>query len=525
MCAGPVCDTLGDANVGRESSSATLPSQQGVTVGGAKFRLVRVLLIGVLVVGCAGVSAAGAGAAPGPTYAVTPITAEAGIDQASFNSLGQIALTIFQGSCCDDAGYWSNGQVKILPLGLFCTTCGGFGGSAEGINAAGQIAGSVDYNGNPNYQAFREVAATGAVTLIPTLGGPDGFAHGINGAGQVVGDSETAAGDDHAFLWNGTSVRDLGTFGGHNSMALATSATGQAVGCADTTAGRAHPFRYQAGVLKDLHLPAGMTDGCAISVNTSGAILGFALNASHPNACDVWIWHAGSFTIVPKVNNQCIIRADVSAGLPDFISGGHIADNGQVVGGVNSATTGNPVPVVYQNGRNHIITGAQTPFDPESATDLFTAPGWYGAAASNNLHGLISVLGQNGDGSNTLFLLTPIRIADEDNAAIAYSGGWTRVALAGAYGGRVERAAVAGRTATFQFTGKSISLIGVRRSGFGSALVMIDGSPHGMVSEAGSAAVRKRLNTIYFAHPGTHTLRIVVQSSPFELDAITVAPH
>jgi hypothetical protein len=134
------------------------------------------------------------------------------------------------------------------------------------------------------------------------------------------------------------------------------------------------------------------------------------------------------------------------------------------------------------------------------------------------------VLGQNGDGSNTLFLLTPIRIADEDNAAIAYSGGWTRVALAGAYGGHVERTAV-GRTATFQFTGKSISLIGVRQPGFGSARVMIDGAPHGTVSEAPPAAVRRRLNAIYFTHPGTHTLRLVVQAGPFELDAITVAPH
>ena len=275
--------------------------------------------------------------------------------------------------------------MKLLPLSQACPTCDAFGGSATGINAAGQIAGSVDYNGNPNFQAFREDAATGHTTLIPTLGGPSAFAHGINGAGQVVGDSETASGDDHAFLWNGTSVRDLGTFGGHNSTALATSATGQAVGCADTAGGRVHPFRYQGGVLKDLHLPQGMTDGCAISANAAGTILGFAVSSVHPNACDVWLWRAGAFTIVPRVNGQCIITGQASAGFPVFFSGGHIADNGQVVGSVNSTTTGSPVPVVYQNGHNRIITGAQTPFDPESATGLNTAPGWYGAASSNNL--------------------------------------------------------------------------------------------------------------------------------------------
>ena len=494
-------------------------------MGSAKFRLARLSLVGVLAIGMACVSAASASAASKPVYAVTPITSEAGIDSAAFNSVGQIALSIFQGSCCDDAGYWSNGKLKTLPLGLFCTTCGGFGGSAEGINAAGQIAGSVDYNGNPNYQPFREVASTGAVTLIPTLGGPDAFGHGINGAGQVVGESETTSGADHAFLWNGSVVRDLGTFGGQNSVAWATSATGQAVGCAETGGGRLHPFRYQAGVLRDLHVPQGMTDGCAISVNTSGAILGFAVNASHPNACDVWIWRAGAFTIVPKENNQCIITGQASAGFPVFFSGGHIAANGQVVGGVNSATTGSPVPVVYQNGHDSIITGAQTPFDRESATGLNTAPGWYGAASNNNLHGLISVLGQNDAGSNTLFLLTPIRIADENSAAITYSTGWTRLALAGAYGGHIERAASAGRTATFTFTGKSVSVIGVRGPGLGSAAVTVDGVPHGAVSEAGPAAVRRRLDTIYFASPGTHTLRITVKTGPFELDAITVAPH
>jgi probable HAF family extracellular repeat protein len=494
-------------------------------MGGARVRFARWSLAVALAAGLLGASAASSAAAARPVYAVTPITAEAGIDSASFNSLGQIALSVFQGSCCDDAGYWSDGQVKILPLGHFCSTCGGFGGSADGINAAGQIAGSVDYNGNPNYQVFREVASTGAVTLVPTLGGPDAFAHGINGAGQIVGDSETLSGADHAFLWTGSTVRDLGTFGGQDSVAWATAATGQAVGCADTAGGHVHPFRYQGGALLDLHLPAGMTDGCAISVNVSGTILGFAVSSVHPKACDVWLWRAGAFTIVPKLNGQCIITGQAEAGFPIFFSGGHIADGGQVVGAVNSATTGNPVPVVYQNGSDHIITGAQTPFDRESATGLNSAPGWYGAATSNNLHGLISVLGQNDAGSNTLFLLTPIRIVDEDNAAITYSGGWTRVALAGAYGGHVERAGGGGRTATFKFTGKSISLIGVRQPGFGSARVMIDGAPHGTVSEAGPAALRRRLDTIFFAHPGTHTLRLAVQSGPFELDAITVAPH
>src|SRR5205085_9102761 len=123
----------------------------------------------------------------------------------------------------------------------------------------------------------------------------------------------------------------------------------------ETGGGAMHPFRYQNGTMKDLHVPTGMTDGCAISVNASGSILGFAVNSARPNACATWIWRANAFTILPKLNNQCIITGQASAGFPVFFSGGHIANDGQVVGSVNSSTTGNPVPVVYQNGRASII--------------------------------------------------------------------------------------------------------------------------------------------------------------------------
>jgi probable HAF family extracellular repeat protein len=473
----------------------------------------------VVVVVCLLTAVLGASSARAATnYAVVPITAEAGIDTASLNANGQVALSIYQGSCCDDAGYWSAGAIHVLPPA--CALCNSFGAGAFGINGAGQITGSVsnfdtgtqrDFN-----QAYRYSIASGTTTLIPTLGGSNADGEGVNGTGQVVGRADLASGDTHAFLWNGTTTKDLGTLGGHNSVAWATYATGQAVGCAQTASGRYHPFRYGSGAMHDLGLPAGMTQGCATAVNSSGTVLGYATNGS--GGCATLLWHAGSRTVLPKLNGQCIVVGDVP--LP---GAGHIANTGQVVGGVTDAN-GNLQPVVYQGGAVSRITPAQTPFDPPS-TNPGVTPGWSGAATSNNLHGLITVLGPNDTSSNTLYLFTPIAIHDETSAAIHYAGGWTRTALAGAYGGHAEQSSNAGATATLTFAGAGVSVIGARGPGLGSATIRVDGRSKGTVSEAGAAKARFRLKAVFFAGPGTHTLKITVRSGTFKLDAVTVAPH
>src|SRR6478752_4627671 len=167
----------------------------------------RRIRLAVVVVCLAAAVLGGLGAASARAathYAVVPITDEAGIDSASLNATGQVALSIFQGSCCDDAGYWSHGRVTILPAA--CMLCNGFGAGAFGINTAGQITGSVsnfdattqtDFN-----QAYRYSVATGMTNLIPTLGGVSAAGEGINGAGQVVGEADLASGATHAFLWN-----------------------------------------------------------------------------------------------------------------------------------------------------------------------------------------------------------------------------------------------------------------------------------------------------------------------------------
>ena len=62
-------------------------------------------------------------------------------------------------------------------------------------------------------------APAGAVQFgvidLSTLGGTTSAAFGINNSGQVVGYAKTAGNAaDHAFLYSGGGVTDLGTFGG-----------------------------------------------------------------------------------------------------------------------------------------------------------------------------------------------------------------------------------------------------------------------------------------------------------------------
>jgi probable HAF family extracellular repeat protein len=491
--------------------------EEANAVHGRRIRLV------VMVV-CLLAAALGASSARAATnYAVVPISDEAGIDTASLNANDQIALSIYQGSCCDDAGYWSHGVITHLPSA--CMLCNSFGASALGINGAGQITGGVsnfDTTAQKDFsQAYRYSITTGQTILIPTLGGLNADGQAINGAGQVVGDADLPSLATHAFLWHGSTVKDLGTLGGQNSVAYGTYASGQAVGCAQTASGRYHPFRYQGGTMTDLGLPAGMTQGCATSVNSGGTVLGYALNGS--GGCATWLWHAGTRTVLPKLNGQCILPGSIPGGSSLPNNPGHIANTGQIVGGITTSP-GIYQPVVYQNGTVSRITAAQTPFDPPAANPGVT-PGWFGLGTSNNLHGLITALGENDNGSNTLYLFTPITIDDETNAAIHYAGGWTRTDLAGAYGGFVKASSNAGATATLTFTGASVSVIGARAPGLGSATIRVDGGSQGTVSEAGSARTRFRLKTVFFAGPGTHTLKVTVSSGTFKLDAITVAPH
>lgn len=125
---------------------------------------------------------------------------------------------------------------------------GYYGGSATGVNNAGQVSG---YVGTGTYLATRW-EEDGQAQLLGSLGGTWGYGNGINEAGQVAGYSGNSSGYHHPFLWDPeTGMTDLGTFAGTDTsfgQAFAINEAGHVVGNADSGSfGRA--FLWQDGEL------------------------------------------------------------------------------------------------------------------------------------------------------------------------------------------------------------------------------------------------------------------------------------
>jgi kumamolisin len=68
-----------------------------------------------------------------------------------------------------------------------------------------------------------------------------------------------------------------------------------------------------------------------------------------------------------------------------------------------------------------------------------------------------------------------LKLYEENNGAIAYTTGWARIAQAGASAGHVEEASVAGKKATFTFSGTQVGFVTTVASANGSATIVIDG--------------------------------------------------
>jgi len=407
-------------------------------------------------------------------------------------------------------------EVTPCPISDECST------QATGVNLSGQVSGIVaDYSTDGVSHALLWDAATGATTLLR----PNSEAYGVNGVGQLVGGYQNASGHERAFLWDGSTFKDLGTLGGKQAVATASPEQNEAVGCAQTTNGAWHPFLYKNGTMKGLGLPPGFTGACAYSANRKGQIVGGdevfpwggpsygdGLSAVGAKACKSWSRSAsGKYTTIVASPARTCLRAT------------HVDPDGVVAVSANGAYTWKAGIGLTQ------IRRANVPFGDDLYNGFNCRPlcsVLMDGVASSNVHGqlLVATDDQEGNDDSTGMLLTPIQIYDGSSPTITRGAGWATVSSKGAWGGGVNLAKTAGATMTFSFTGKSVSVIAPTGPGLASATVTVDGVNRTTVDENTTSGQRQRVFRATFPTVGQHTLQIVAGTG-FQVDALTTTQY
>lgn len=179
-------------------------------------------------------------------------------------------------------------KYKLTDLGS-----AGFNSFGNGINASGQVTG---INGLAVSQVQHAFLWNGtSIVDLGTLGGTLSDGTGINASGQVAGTSAVANGNSHAFFWNGSSMVDLGTLGGTSSVGYGVNASGQVSGYSSPAGdGSNHAFLWNGKTMMDLGTLGG-SNSWANGINDSGQVTGSSTLPGEGSGHAV-LWNGTSIT-------------------------------------------------------------------------------------------------------------------------------------------------------------------------------------------------------------------------------------
>jgi probable HAF family extracellular repeat protein len=241
----------------------------------------------------------------------------------------------------------------VTDLGSLLPSFSGSSSNGMGINSSGQVTGSTTFGQvqfvSEGFRAYRYSA--GIMTPLGTTAGATGsYGYGINATGQVTGFSTTAVvGPDHAFLYDGSVMKDLGTLGGSTSYGYGINASGWVTGGSDTTAsGQQHAFLYNGTGMVDLGT---MKTDWSGNADPSGFSAGYGINDNG--------WVTGWTEVAPGGYSEAFLYNGTTMTSLGTFSGGTtgsggagINNSGQVTGWASMDKGGSQVSHAfrYSNG-------------------------------------------------------------------------------------------------------------------------------------------------------------------------------